>query len=93
MKEQISKNAITRHYTTYMFNSLYHYRFGKQSNIPTCCINFFILYWVDTGVLNKYYVDKRWDNEPHNVWYVRCPQCRKQNKIIKVKEGEYKWTM
>lgn len=48
---------------------LYHIIFGLHSNIPICCI----MEWI------------KGESKPefNSVWYVRCEECRYENKVVK----------
>lgn len=57
----------------------YHIEFGRHSNIPDCCIEWFIGGW-----------SRIWDNRrasaPYrvDVEYVPCPTCLKAQRFVKV---------
>lgn len=69
----------------------YHIEYGRMSNIPDCCIDYFCEFWspyCDTEKINEEEFKKRYDmdfidyilNRENSAGYVRCPNCMKHNK-------------
>ena len=51
-------------------SSLYHYHFGIHSNIPKCCV--------------AYYLTKDDGHRGEGLDYIRCPECKITNSIQKI---------
>ncbi len=56
----------------------YHIKFGKHSNIPDCCIQYFI-----SSKYQYLYTANNWK-------YIPCPKCFKENKKNKLHYCNYK---
>lgn len=64
----------------------YHVRFGRHSNIPDCCIWFFLSTW--KGWENDPFLDRDYRRAANiigkNAGYVICPTCLLNNNIKKI---------
>lgn len=64
---------------TYRINE-YHAAYGKHSNIPECCIKYFINGWDKDSEYAKVIYDALSD-----VRYVPCPRCFASKSFIQVR--------
>jgi hypothetical protein len=68
-----------------MANREYHIKFGVHSNIPACCINFFVNKW------DKREMWRQHDNpivkkvRASGANYVQCPKCLSAGRKVQIK--------
>lgn len=56
-----------------------HILFGRHSNIPECCIKFFIVEW------NQNQDETAYERDPNKqIEYVRCERCLKENQYFPI---------
>lgn len=88
-KTELSKPVKSVMVTGKSMNSIneviYHRAFGKHSNIPSCCVEFFIFEWDrNEGWRNE----GNWYHQAISAasWgYVPCPQCLGKGRKVKIK--------
>ena len=72
------------------YSSDWHVQFGLHSNIPICCIKFWLdsYYVADlylTGYINKHSMwADHWREHNHKCGYIACPDCVHNNRINKL---------
>lgn len=54
-----------------------HILFGRHSNIPECCIKFFVTEWSQNQVKTAYERDSE-----QKIEYVRCLRCLKEKQYF-----------
>jgi hypothetical protein len=65
--------------TNQTMTNLQHIIYGLHSNIPWCCIKFFITEWPQLVASFG-----RARNRDPSANYVRCPECLVMNRLVKV---------
>lgn len=62
----------------------YDRAFGEHSNIPACCIDFYVKEWEYIWQQHNHPYVKLIRKSKAN--YVQCPKCLNENKIVKIKD-------
>ena len=63
----------------------YHVALGLHSNIPPCCIIWFLTAW-------PLIYDKQWTSDWFRGYgYVRCPLCVLRRRVVKVRHCDCCW--
>lgn len=65
----------------------WHIAFGRHSNIPECCVQFYVDWWWDARVAGSPLAQEYWDTmqaakDGPKVGYVRCPVCLKDRRRV-----------
>ncbi len=59
----------------------YFIALGAHSEIPTCCIHFWLMSFRDASTED---IQKYWTYFPREVGYIPCPECIKNKNFIKI---------
>ena len=64
-------------FSQYRFSSMiFDYRFGKCSNIPKCCIWWYLLIWS----LYDFFGKCEQYSKGSRAYYIQCPFCKKKHR-------------
>lgn len=66
----------------HIFERKYHIAFGKHSNIPDCCINFFVDEWDEKDLWKDITSPFVIATQASKVQYVRCPECLGKGIVV-----------